>query len=215
MSKVMSSLALRDRVKAIRPDLVPLLEKNDWFHSFQNAQDPVQPGFYRCPIMGYSETGQFACRTNRKNLIAAQTDFDEVPRLSKAQTEVVDLFDTIMPTDEYCYSMELERGDMQLLNSFVTLHSRTPFKDFDVADQKRHLMRLWMSIPSSQGLPEDWAEYWGDVRPGAVRGGYRGKAITPDFLKYEQRQSDAMGMKFEPWKPLVLEEDMKQVLQAY
>ena len=106
--------------------------------------------------------------------MAAQRDFPEVPRLTAQQEEALDLLDSIMPTEEYCYSMELEVGDMQLLNSFVTLHSRTNFEDFDEPDRKRHLMRLWMSVPSSQALPPQWEEYWGDSRAGAVRGGVRG-----------------------------------------
>ena len=76
-----------------------------------------------------------------------------------------------MPGDRLCYSMELERGDLQLLNSYVTLHSRTPFEDFDAADRKRHLLRLWLAVPSSQPLPAAFKEYFGDVRAGAVRGG--------------------------------------------
>ncbi|KAJ7654627.1 hypothetical protein DFH06DRAFT_518220 [Mycena polygramma] len=212
-SKVISSLALRDRVEELRPDLLPVLQENNWFHSFQGAQDPSQPAFYRCSIFG--ETDGFRCtRTNRKNTIAAQRDFPEVPRLTKQQEEALDLLDTIMPTDEFCYSMELEPGDMQLLNNFVTLHSRTPFRDYEDHDQKRHLMRIWMSIPTSQPLPPQWAEYWGDVRVGAVRGGYRGSVITPQFLAYEKRQAETMQMKFRPRKPLVKQEDMAGILAA-
>jgi len=98
-----------------------------------------------------------------------------------------------------CYSMELERGDLQLLNSYVTLHSRTPFEDFEQADDKRHLLRLWLSIPASQPLPAAFEEYFGDVRAGAVRGGVRGSAITPEFVAYEQRQAAVMGMPLKAW----------------
>jgi hypothetical protein len=212
-SKVMSSIALRDRVKELRPDLIPVLEDNNWFHSFQGTQDPLQPGFYRCPIFG--DNSQFCARANRKNTVAAQRDFEEVPRLTTRQIEALDLLDEIMPSYEYCYSMELERGDLQLLNSFVTLHSRTPFEDFERPEDKRHLMRLWMSIPTSQTLPPQWAEYWGDVRAGSVRGGVRGSAITSEFLEYEKRQAEAMKMPFKPWKPVVSQQDMASILGAH
>jgi hypothetical protein len=95
--------------------------------------------------------------------------------------------------------MELERGDMQLLNNYVTLHSRTPFEDFAQVDDKRHLLRLWLSIPASQPLPPAFKEYFGDVRAGAVRGGVRGSAITPEFVAYEQRQAAVMGMPLQAW----------------
>ena len=211
-SKVVSSMALRDEVRRRRPDLIPVLE-SPFFHSYQGTNDPSQPPFYRCPIFG-NHPEYFSARTNRKNTVAAQRDFPEVPRLTAQQEEALDLLDELLPSDQLCFSMELERGDMQLLNNYVTLHSRTPFEDFDDPDLKRHLFRLWLAVPSSQPLPEDWAEYYGDARAGAVRGGVRGTAITQEFLDYEKRQAAAMGMRFETWKPRVLKEDMEAQLAA-
>lgn len=196
-SKVISSMALRNEVQRLRPDLMAVLQQ-PFFHSYQGTQDPSQPPFYRCPIFG-NHPEFFVARTNRKNTDAAQRDFPEVPRLTGLQTEALDLLDQLMPSPLLCYSMELERGDLQLLNSYVTLHSRTPFEDFEQADDKRHLLRLWLSIPASQPLPAAFEEYFGDVRAGAVRGGVRGSAITPEFVAYEQRQAAEMGMPLKAW----------------
>lgn len=209
-SKVMSSIALRDRVARDRPDLIPVLE-GEWWHSYQGTQDPSQPAYYRCPIFG--QAGRYFCaRANRKNTVAAQRDFPEVPRLTAEQEEALDLLDEIMPSDEFCYSMELERGDMQLLNSFVTLHSRTPFEDYEEQDEKRHLMRLWLSLPVSQPLPDEWAEYWGDARAGSVRGGVRGSAISDEYLAYEKRQAETLGMRHAGFKPRITKEGMNELL---
>jgi len=212
-SKVVSSIALKEEIQKRRPDLIPVLEA-PFFHSYQNTQDPSQPPYYRLPIFG-SHPAYFAARTNRKNIMAAQRDFPEVPRLSQAQLEALDLLDELMPSEAFCYSMELERGDMQLLNNYVTLHSRTPFEDFEDPDLKRHLLRLWLAIPGSQPLPDDWAEYYGDVRAGAVRGGVRGSAITDTFLAYEKRQAAAMSMPFQTWKPAITKEDMQTIIAGY
>jgi hypothetical protein len=192
-SKVISSIALRDEVARRRPDLVPVL-KEAFHHSYQGTQDPSQPPFYRCPILG-SDPDCFACRTNRKNIVAAQRDFPEVPRLTAQQVEALDLLDELMPDPLLCFSMTLERGDLQLLNSYVTLHSRTDFVDYDEPERKRHLLRLWLAVPSSQPLPLEWEEYFGNIAPGSVRGGVRGTAITPEFLAYEARQAQRMGMQ--------------------
>lgn len=198
-SKVVNSIAVRDEIARTRPDLIPVLQ-GPWYHSYQGAQDPNQPPFYVCPILG-SDPEHFAMRTNRKNTDAAQRDFEDVPRLTAAQFEALDLLDTLLPDPRFCYTMMLERGDLQLLNNYVNLHSRTPFEDFDVADQKRHLYRLWMAIPTSQPLPSEWETYFGDVRAGAVRGGVRGSAITAEFIAYEKRQAATMGMHLKPWAP--------------
>jgi hypothetical protein len=101
---------------------------------------------------------------------------------------------------------------MQLLNSFVTLHSRTPFEDFDEEDEKRHLMRLWLSLPVSQPLPESWVEYWGDARAGSVRGGVRGSATSNEYLEYEKRQAEQMGMRHASFNPKVTKEEMAEIL---
>lgn len=101
---------------------------------------------------------------------------------------------------------------MQLLNSFVTLHSRTPFEDYDDPAEKRHLMRLWLSIPISQPLPDEWVEYWGDSRAGSVRGGVRGSETTDEYLVYEKRQAEVMGMRHAPFKPRVTKEVMREIL---
>jgi len=198
-SKVVSSIALRDEIAKRRPDLIAALQ-SPYFHSYQGTQDPTQPPYYQLPILG-THPEYFAARTNRKNTIAAQRDFPEIPRLTAEQAEALDLLDELMPSDHFCYAMELERGDMQLLNNYVTLHSRTPFEDYEEPDLKRHLLRLWLAVPGSQPLPDDWVTYYGDVRAGAVRGGVRGSSITEEFLAYEERQAAALNMRFEPWRP--------------
>jgi hypothetical protein len=76
----------------------------------------------------------------------------------------------------------------------VVIHSRTNFEDHEEPERKRHLLRLWLSIPNGQRLPALWKEYFGDVAAGSVRGGVRGSQITEEFLDYERRQAAHLGM---------------------
>jgi hypothetical protein len=190
-SFVVSSIALVDEIARRRPELVPVL-RGPWYHSYQSAQAPGQPPYYVCPIV--DDEPQFALRANRKNVMAAQRDFDDVPRLTPQQVEVLDLMDELMQDPQLCYSMRLEQGDFQLLNSYVTLHSRTNFVDFDEPDLKRHLFRLWLAVPGAQPLPASFETYFGDVRAGAVRGGLYGSAMTQEFLDFERRHAAELGM---------------------
>lgn len=191
-SMVTSSMAVVAEVKRVRPDLIAVMQKPFYF-SYQGANDPKQPPFYKCSILG-DDPEFFSLRTNRKNVIAAQRDFPEVPRLSPEQLELLDLLDVLLPDDRYCYSMQLDRGDMQLLNNYTVIHSRTNFEDHDEPERKRHLLRLWLSLPKSQRLPLNWKEYFGNVEAGSVRGGVRGSNITDEFLAYESRQAQRFGM---------------------
>ena len=193
-SMVSSSIGVVDEIRRSRPDLLAVMQQA-FHHSYQGAGGPGRPAFYTCPILG-SDPAHFAFRTNRKNIVAAQRDFEEVPRLTAQQTELLDLLDVLLPDPRYCYSMTLERGDLQLLNNYAVIHSRTNFEDHEEPERKRHLLRLWLALPQSQPLPPEWESYFGDRRAGAVRGGVRGDNITPEFLAYEERQSAALGMPY-------------------
>jgi len=191
-SKVTSSMAVVEEIKRLRPDLIPVM-KQPFYYSYQGTNDASQPPFYKCPILG-DDPEFFSLRANRKNVTAAQRDFPEVPRLTPEQIELLDLLDELLPDDKFCYSMELNRGDLQLLNNYVVIHSRTNFEDHDEPERKRHLLRLWLSIPLGQRLPSLWKEYFGGVEAGSVRGGVRGSQITDEFLAYERRQATNLGM---------------------
>jgi hypothetical protein len=73
--------------------------------------------------------------------------------LSPAQKEALHLFveQTLRP--DLQLSMELQAGDIQLLNNSVVLHSRTAFVDYDEPDKRRHLLRLWLNV--DDGRPVD------------------------------------------------------------
>ncbi len=199
-SLVASTMAAAEELGRRRPDLLQVL-KQPFFHHYQGSQDPLQPPYYTCPIIG-SDPEHFAMRVNRKNIVAAERDFPELPRVTPEQWEAIDLLEDIMADPRWCFRMQLEQGDMQLVNNYVIVHSRTPFEDFDEPDRKRHLLRLWLAVPGSQPLPADWAEYFIDTRGGSVRGGLRGSNITPEFTTFEARQAAALGMLHKPWAPI-------------
>jgi hypothetical protein len=196
-SKVVSSQALVAEFARRRPDLVATL-RQPFHYSYQGAQDPSQAPYYQIPLLG-AEDAPFAFRINRKNVTAAQRDFNDVPRLSVAQTEALDLIDILLQDPALSYSMWLEKGDLQLLNNYKVVHSRTRFVDHEDPDQKRHLLRLWLAVPISQRLPRDWAAYYGDDRAGSVRGGLRGSQRKQDFEDFERRQAARMGMARAPF----------------
>ena len=196
-SKIVSSKALVAEFTRRRPDLVDTL-RGDFYYSYQGAQDPTQPPYYKLPLLGSAEA-PFAFRINRKNVAAAQRDFPEVPRLSPQQLEALDLIDELLGDPALLFSMWFEKGDLQLLNNYTVVHSRTSFVDHDEHDQKRHLVRLWLSVPGSQALPVDWGLYYGDHRAGSVRGGLRGSARTPAFEEFEIRQAARLKMARKPY----------------
>ena len=78
--------------------------------------------------------------------------------------------------------MMFEPGDIQFLNNHLTLHTRTAFTDWDDTDQKRHLLRLWLSPPNSRQLAPGFEPFFTDISAGARRGGFPGHDGAPVFI---------------------------------
>jgi hypothetical protein len=187
-----SSLAIVETMRREHPAHAAALEQPIPF-SWQGTQAPDDTPTYLSPMLGDAD-GVPAFRTNRKNIVAAQRDFPEVPRLTPLQAEAVEIVDRLAADPRLCFAMRVEEGDLQLVNNFVVIHSRTAFEDHDAPDERRHLLRLWLAVPGSQPLPGSWQQAFKDVRAGAVRGGVRGSGITPEFLAYEAEQARSLGM---------------------
>jgi hypothetical protein len=64
------------------------------------------------------------------------------------------MFDALCRDEALCYDMALEPGDIQLVNNYVVLHSRTQYEDHPDPDKKRHLLRLCLFTPSLADIPE-------------------------------------------------------------
>jgi hypothetical protein len=101
--------------------------------------------------------------------VEAAQRIDGIPKLTAAQDEALDLLAEV--AEELCFEMELQAGDIQLLNNHVTYHARTAFEDDEAAGRDRLLFRLWLSTPNSRALPPGFEVLWGSIEPGALRGG--------------------------------------------
>jgi hypothetical protein len=69
----------------------------------------------------------------------------EVPRLTEAQREAVELLESIANDPAFHLGMDFRPGDIQLLNNAKVLHAREAYDDFDGPTQRRHLLRLWLA----------------------------------------------------------------------
>jgi hypothetical protein len=169
LSMICSSVAVHNEIAQRRPDLLEVLyQPFTW--SWQGQEEPGTPPHYQQPIFHMHE-GKFSCRYVRTHIISAQR-FPDVPRLTPLQEEALALLDSLAGSDEFHFSTFFHTGDIQYINNHVLLHSRTAFEDFEEEDRRRHLLRMWMSVPNSRALSPQMATIYRDQRPGAVRGGF-------------------------------------------
>ena len=50
--------------------------------------------------------------------------------------------------------MRLQPGDMQFVHNHTVMHDRTEFRDWPAPKPRRHLLRLWLSIPGDRRCPK-------------------------------------------------------------
>jgi hypothetical protein len=167
-SMIASSVAIHNEIARTRPDLLEVLYQ-PFIWSMQAQQAAGDSPWYEQPIFTMHE-GQFACRYIRTHILSAQR-YPEVPRLTPRQLEAMTLVDTLAADPAFHFSMLFDPGDVQVLNNHITLHARTNYEDWPEEDRKRHLLRMWLSVPNSRPLSPALGHIYRDRRPGAVRGG--------------------------------------------
>ena len=166
LSKVVSAVSVVAAIRERRPDLHALLYADYW-RSRQGEEAGGEREVYALPIFA-EHAGKFTTQYSRTFVEAAQK-LPDVPRLSAAQDEALDLHAAVC--EELCFAMEFRPGDLQLLNNHVVYHARTAFEDTPGVDNDRLLLRLWLAPRNSRALPPGFDVLWGTIAPGAPRGG--------------------------------------------
>jgi alpha-ketoglutarate-dependent taurine dioxygenase len=192
MTIVTSSIAAYEVMAKEHPEMIEWLHRPVHF-SRQGEQAPDEGAWVLQPI--FDEAGDKLFSRWNWNRVTSAQKLPGVPPLADEHWAALRQFDEIVRRPALAYSMWLQPGDVQIVNSHVTLHSRTEFVDHEVPAQKRLLYRLWLAPPDSERLPESWRDLYRAVEPGTVRGGIRGHAYDDRRKAYERQQALDLGMK--------------------
>ena len=166
LSSITSSAAVHNAILERRPDLLKVLTEPFYIDRKCEVPEGKLP-YFPAPVFNYTG-GHLTCFYPRGDLESGQR-FPEVPRLTDKQREALEMFDDL--AEEFSLKMDIEEGDIQFLHNHVICHARTALEDHPQFDRKRHLVRLWLSAPNGRPLPACFAERYGTVAVGAVRGG--------------------------------------------
>lgn len=179
MSGFASSVAVHNELLRRRPDLMALLYE-PFPVSWQSNELPGERPWYEMAV--YGRAGEHtACAYVATNILLAHRNAG-APPLSAAQEEAVRAVGAVAREPQFGLLRQFEPGAMLFVNNQTVFHLRTAFTD-DAEDpeERRHLLRLFLCLPNGRELPRSFAGYFGDVRAGAVRGGYPTQAPTPVF----------------------------------
>ena len=160
LSTVASSVAVYNALVRSRPDLVKILGQ-PFYADRRGEESADQKPYYVTPIFIWHK-GRMFNRFNRTFIDSAQR-FDEVPRLTPLQIEALDTVATLCRDPAFRLDMKLERGDMQFVNNYSILHSRTAYEDNAEESKKRHLLRLWLRTSAFVDYPAALRDRYEDM----------------------------------------------------
>jgi hypothetical protein len=154
-SRIVSSTAIHNEFVRRRPDLWQVMCE-PFCVDRRGEESAGQKPWYVTPCFTHFE-GRLFVRYNRTFIESAQR-FPQVPRLTRAQREALDLMDALCSDPDFFLDMRFEPGDMQFLCNYTVLHSREEYVDWPEPERKRHLLRLWLRTLGFSRLPPAFAD---------------------------------------------------------
>ena len=143
VSIVASSMTMFNTLLEEHPEWLPILFKRmacDW----KMEEPPGNPGWY--PQSLYCYVDGWLSATLKTGFQRSAQRFDGVEPLTDDEFACFEYLESIPERPGVTLHMDLEAGDIQLVNNYVTLHSRTAYTDDPARpEQKRHMLRYWMS----------------------------------------------------------------------
>ena len=167
MSLLVSALSIYNRMRAERPDLLKKLFDPISTDRRGEVPDGERP-FMDIPPLSWHD-GHLTVFYQRQYIDSAQR-FDGAFKLTQAHIEALDMFDALTNDPGLHFEMQLQPGDMQFVYNHNQLHDRTGFIDWPEPENRRHLLRLWLSLPGDRALPPVFAQRYGSIEIGN-RGG--------------------------------------------
>jgi len=184
ISKACSSRALFETLKDQSPRLAEALMM-PLYYSRQDEHAADELPYYLTPVVAF-EQGWFSCRYTRNHIRYAHRH-EGAAAPTELQEEAMNWIDQNAGTEAFTLDIELVRGDLQILNNHVIIHSRTAFDDYEEPERKRSLLRTWIATPNSQPLSLAMKPAFHDQRSGAVRGGIKGQAFDEQKQAYTRK----------------------------
>ncbi|KAK6955424.1 hypothetical protein Daesc_003061 [Daldinia eschscholtzii] len=144
-----------------RPDVAELLTKPIWYFDRKGEVSEGEEPYIRTSVF-YLETPDPANPEREQRVyckwdpyyVRSLTRFSDkgiIPPLSPEQQEATRILEETC--ERVKLHMILDVGDIQFVANSHTLHARTAYRDFgpDSGKPRRHLLRLWLSVPQDEG----------------------------------------------------------------
>ncbi|MCG8546788.1 MAG: TauD/TfdA family dioxygenase [Alphaproteobacteria bacterium] len=128
-----------------------------------DAPDLTSP--QRIPVFSIYD-GAFSCYYNAKQF---ERGAEKIGRpLSDREHAAIMCIEEIALRPDVQFNMGFQTGDIQLINNYTVLHSRTEYEDWPETQRKRVLLRQWWNVPQGRPLLPAVADRLGTGPRGGV-----------------------------------------------
>ena len=154
-SRIASSVGIHDAICERRPDIARRLYAGYRYHRMEldaRFGEGVQTSEQPVPIYAVRDGELSSYYMLNYAKMAAQHGFST---LSDFDLEALEEIQRLANSDEFYLDMSIEEGDIQFLNNRIMLHSRSDYEDWPEVARRRHMLRLWLQMPSWPAMPRE------------------------------------------------------------
>ncbi len=150
-SRIASSMLVHNIILEEHPEFLDPLFRGYYFHLLRGDRtNDNQLTDHRVPIfINHGDT--LSCHYNPSPIDRSVQRAGV--ELSEIEANAVKSVAEVAARPGVYLDMELEPGDIQLINNHVILHGRTDYKDFSETERRRHLLRLWLRSNRARTQP--------------------------------------------------------------
>ena len=151
ISRIVSAAAVHNALLETRPDLLEALYR-DWVFRRMELDARYGTGPLTKTVVIFSrESGQLTCNVSGSYPHRAVQAGDAV--MTPTQIHALEEMARIAASPELYLDMSIGEGDIQFLNNRTILHGRTDYGDPPEIAMRRHMLRLWLQMPTWPPLP--------------------------------------------------------------
>jgi len=148
-----SAVQAFNEIATERPELARVLQQD--FHFDARGQRLDGAKVQTLPIFQFHEDRFFVL--HKEGYIRTAQRFAEIPELTDLQRQALRLLREITARPGMALEFDMQPGDLAIANNHTLLHGRGDFEDHDDPDLKRHMLRLWVTLPSARAMPPSYA----------------------------------------------------------
>jgi len=141
-SLIVNAYQVEAAIRRERPDVLERLYRPFWVDRRAELTPGEEP-VVRVPVLTRSASGsELRVRYLRLYIVKGQ-ELQGEP-LKEEDVETLDFFDSVMNRPGMAVAIQLQKGDIQIINNTFLLHSRTAYEDHPEPERKRHYLRIWI-----------------------------------------------------------------------